>query len=96
MVDRGFPGEFVYQPVKVGERKGRIFIEVHQDVYQMFDDLQAHARTVLAKSQLEPRVDLDRVALAVQQKLGVPIDVTRGNDNAAAPNDKRDQVASGE
>jgi L,D-transpeptidase ErfK/SrfK len=98
LVDRGFPGEFVYQPVKIGERKGRVFVEVHQDIYAMFDDLHAYAQTVVAKANLTDRIDPDRLAMAVRQQLGVPIDVTRESGHATAvPNAKRDeQVASGE
>ena len=32
-VQVGTPGEFLYQPVKIGERNGEIFIEVHPDIY---------------------------------------------------------------
>jgi L,D-transpeptidase ErfK/SrfK len=97
MVDRGTPGEFVYQPVKIGERKGRIFVEVHQDVYQVFEDLQSHARSVVAKARLDDRVDPERLHLAVQQQLGIPIDVTRESAHAGAAHDARDeQVAAGE
>jgi L,D-transpeptidase ErfK/SrfK len=97
MVDRGFPGEFVYQPVKIGERKGRIFVEVHQDVYQMFEDLQSHARTVVAQARLDDRVDPERLQLAVKQQLGIPIDVTRETAKAGAASDADDeQVAAGE
>ena len=97
IVDRGYPGEFVYQPVKVGERKGRVFVEVHQDVYQVYDDLEAHARSVVAKANLQDRVDPDHLALAVKQQLGIPIDVTREAAHAGVPNDKRDdQLAAGE
>lgn len=94
LVDRGYPGEFVYQPVKVGERKGRVFVEVHQDVYQMFEDLQAHARGVVAKAHLDQRVDPNRLALAVKQQLGIPIDVTRDTGHADASSDE--QVAAGD
>ena len=87
IVDRGTPGEFVYQPVKLGERKGRVFVEVHQDVYQMFDDLdglEAHARGVASKAGLVDRIDPDRFYLAVKQQLGIPIDVTKGEAHADA------------
>lgn len=97
MVDRGYPGEFVYQPVKVGERKGRVFVEVHQDVYELIPDLQVHARELLAKARLDQRVDPDRLAHAVKQQLGIPIDVTRDGAQADAvpANPKRDdQVAA--
>jgi L,D-transpeptidase ErfK/SrfK len=96
LVDRGYPGEFVYQPVKVGERKGRVFVEVHQDVYEMFEDLHAHAATVVAQAHLDQRVDPDRLAIAVKQQLGVPIDVTRETGAATAADASDDQVAAGE
>jgi L,D-transpeptidase ErfK/SrfK len=99
LVDRGYPGEFVYQPVKIGERKGRVFVEVHRDVYEMFQDLGAHARGLLARARLDQRVDPDRLAYAVEQKLGVPIDVTRDGaqaDAAPANPQRDDQLAAGE
>jgi len=97
IVDRGYPGEFVYQPVKIGERKGRVFVEVHQDVYEVFEDLQAHAHSVVARAKLVDRVDPDRLFLAVKQQLGIPIDVTRETGHAAAPNEGSDDlVAAGE
>lgn len=97
MVDRGFPGEFVYQPVKLGERKGRVFVEVHQDVYQVFSDLQAHAQTVVTQAHLVDRIDPDRLALAVKQQLGIPIDITRETAQAAPASQASDtQVATGE
>jgi L,D-transpeptidase ErfK/SrfK len=96
IVDRGTPGEFVYQPVKIGERKGRVFVEVHQDVYQMFDDLQGHARSVVARAGLNDRIDPERLQVAVKQQLGIPIDVTREPARAGAsePATDTDQVAS--
>jgi L,D-transpeptidase ErfK/SrfK len=100
MVDRGFPGEFVYQPVKVGERKGRVFVEVHQDVYELIPDLEAHAQGVLSKAGLLDRVDGDRLQRTVKQQLGVPIDVTKGTAKAQAETDDDDavgkQIATGE
>ncbi len=86
LVDAGTPGEIVYQPVKFGEAKGHVFVEVHQDVYQMYPDLEEHALGVLAESGLGPRVDVERVRAAVRARTGVPIDVTLGA--AAAPKPK--------
>ncbi len=90
LVDRGYPGEFVYQPVKLGERKGRVYVEVHQDVYGHFEDLGAHARGLVAQAHLTERVDPDRLAMAVKQQLGVPIDVTRESAQSEAPHTARD------
>ena len=80
----------------MGERKGRVFVEVHMDVYEMFEDLQAHARSVVAKAGLDSRIDPERLATAVRQQLGVPIDVTRDSGQASADDASDDQVAAGE
>lgn len=77
LVEAGTPGEIVYQPVKFGQAKGRVYVEVHQDVYQMYPNLEAHAFSVLDQSGLAPRVDTERVRAAVRAKTGVPTDVTR-------------------
>jgi len=78
LVDKGTPGEILYQPVKFGEAKGRIYVEVHQDVYQMYPDLEAYAFEVLAQSGLGARVDSEQLRTAVRGKTGVPIDITLG------------------
>ena len=85
LVDKGTPGEILYQPVKFGEAKGRIYVEVHQDVYQMYPDLEAHAFDVLAQSGLGARVDSEQLRAAVRGKTGVPIDITLGAAVAPKP-----------
>jgi L,D-transpeptidase ErfK/SrfK len=85
LVDPGMPGEFVYQPVKLGERKGRVFVEVHQDVYAIYEDLQSHARGVVAAAGYTDRIDAERLQVAVKQQLGIPVDVTRDTAKADAP-----------
>lgn len=97
LVEPGMPGEFVYQPVKLGERKGRVFVEVHQDVYAMYEDLQAYARGVVAAAGYTERVDPERLQAAVKQQLGFPVDVTRDAAKADVPVDHdplHGQVAS--
>jgi L,D-transpeptidase ErfK/SrfK len=77
LVERGTPGEFLYQPVKLGERAGRIYVEVHQDVYRIFSDLERHAFAEVAAEGLTPEVDPQRLRAAVRGKTGVPVDVSR-------------------
>ncbi len=78
LVETGTPGEIVYQPVKFGESGGHVYVEVHQDVYQMFPSLETHAFQVLDGSGLTSRVDAELLRTAVRAKTGVPTDVTRG------------------
>jgi L,D-transpeptidase ErfK/SrfK len=77
-VDPGMPGELVYEPVKIGERDARVYVEVHADVYGRIRDFAAYARTQAKKAGVERRIDLPRFLAAVEAKLGVPVDVTKG------------------
>jgi L,D-transpeptidase ErfK/SrfK len=65
----------VREPVKVGVRSGRVFVEVHQD-----DDSKvaprAEAKRILAKRGLSGSVDPHKLDAAVQELSGVPVDVT--------------------
>jgi L,D-transpeptidase ErfK/SrfK len=75
LVDRGTPGEFVYQPVKVGEKDGRIYVEVHQDVYQMIPDLEGHTLAEVSRAGVSNRVDMNRVRTVARLQTGIPMDV---------------------
>lgn len=74
----GMLGELVYQPVKIGARDERVYVEVHADVYGRIRDLDAYARAEVKKAGVAGRVDLKRLDAAVKAKLGIPVDVTRG------------------
>jgi L,D-transpeptidase ErfK/SrfK len=76
-VDPGMPGELVYQPVKIGVREGRVYVEVHADVYSRIRDFDGYARAEMKKAGVEPRIDLDLFRAAVKAKRGVPVDVTK-------------------
>lgn len=80
MVPVGMSGEFIYQPVKVGARGGRIYVEVHKDIYQQLPGPYRETLRLLDKYGWRSRVDLDRVQRAVVEESGVPIDVTLDTD----------------
>jgi L,D-transpeptidase ErfK/SrfK len=85
IVGRDTPGEFVYQPVKLGAKDGRIFVEVHRDIYQKHRDLEAHALAEVHRAGLAGRVDLEALREAVRAQLGIPVDVTRVTAVAETP-----------
>jgi L,D-transpeptidase ErfK/SrfK len=70
-------GELVYQPVKVGEADGRLYVEVHDDVYRRVGNLEHEAFRVVHAAHVDARVDPDRLRAAVRERLGIPVDVTR-------------------
>ena len=73
----GTPGEFTYQPVKLGARDGRIYLEVHKDIYSLTPGLYREAQRLIERSGWQDRIDLERVELAINEQSGVPMDVTR-------------------
>jgi L,D-transpeptidase ErfK/SrfK len=80
MVPIGSPGKFVYQPVKIGARDGRIYAEVHPDIYTLTPGLFSEARRILTEFGWVDRVDGKRLQRAVEEQSGVPLDVTLEGD----------------
>ncbi len=83
LVQRGTPGEFVYQPIKLGEEGGRIYVEVHEDVYRRLGNLEHAAERLVREAKLTARVDAERLRAAVRARRGLPVDVTRDDQRAA-------------
>jgi lipoprotein-anchoring transpeptidase ErfK/SrfK len=70
-------GEIIYKPVKLAvTREGRVFIEVHRDVYNKSTNLAAEARQMVEKQKLSDMVDWEKFKLAVNQKNGVAVDIS--------------------
>lgn len=65
----------VREPVKVGLRAGRVYVEVHDDPDAPVD-LDETVRRLLSKRGLTARVDTRRLEKALEERRGVPIDVT--------------------
>jgi lipoprotein-anchoring transpeptidase ErfK/SrfK len=71
------PGEIIYRPVKLAvTEEGRVFLEVHQDVYSKSSGLAAEARKLVEKGQLSGRIDWSKFESVVKQKLGIAEDIT--------------------
>ncbi len=79
-VEAGMPGEIVYEPVKIGVRDDRVYVEVHADVYGRIRDFDGYARAELKKAGVAERIDADRFRAAVKAKRGIPVDVTKRPD----------------
>ncbi len=70
-------GRLVYQPIKLGEADGRLYVEVHDDVYKRVGNLEHQAFELVHAAQLDAQVDPERLRAAVRERRGVPVDVTR-------------------
>lgn len=72
----GTPGQFVYQPVKVGMHRGRVLVEVDDDIYGFRPASHRDATELLAKRGWLDRVDPALLEAALESRSGVPTDVT--------------------
>jgi len=71
------PGEIIYRPVKLAvTEEGRVFLEVHQDVYSKSVGLVAEARELVQKNQLADRIDWSKFDSVLKQKTGIAEDIT--------------------
>ncbi|MEJ5347147.1 MAG: L,D-transpeptidase family protein [Desulfosoma sp.] len=68
--------EIIYEPVKLGIKNGRVYVEAHPDVYKKIPDYQRYAMEKLDRSPWASKVDRRRFALAVRLQNGVPTDVS--------------------
>ncbi|MBA4394910.1 MAG: L,D-transpeptidase [Desulfobacca sp.] len=76
MVPVKTPVELIYQPVKVGFKHGRIFMEVHPDIYQKIPDLTQHGLKLIKSLGLSQRVNQDVMLKILEEKNGIPADIT--------------------
>jgi L,D-transpeptidase ErfK/SrfK len=65
----------VREPVKVGVRRGRVFVEAHDDPDARVDPA-AEAARLLAARGLSTSVDSGKLAAALEERRGFPVDVT--------------------
>ena len=86
---------FVYQPVKIGARDGRIYAEVSPDIYTLTPGMYTEARRIIEELGWQDNVDWDRVQRAVEQQNGIPTDITRGGEPLEPGAEKGSNVAGG-
>ena len=69
--------EVIYEPVKFGYLKGRIFVEIHEDIYFRVGDMFQYALKKLESKGLAGRINWVKFVRAVEEKSGAPVDITR-------------------
>ncbi len=77
LVPIGTKVEIIYEPVKIGFKKGKVYIEVHPDIYGKIQDLFLYAKDKIKQLDLLDKVDINKIKLAVNAKNGIPLDITR-------------------
>jgi L,D-transpeptidase ErfK/SrfK len=71
----------IYEPIKIGFIQGRIFIEVHEDIYHRIPDPLQFTLKKLEQKKIRNLVEWDILKEALDQKKGVPIDITSDFDH---------------
>lgn len=71
------PGEIIYKPVKLAvTEEGRVFLEVHRDIYGKSSGLATEARHLIEKQNLSGQVDWKKVESIVRLRAGVAEDIS--------------------
>jgi L,D-transpeptidase ErfK/SrfK len=81
IVSIGTPVSIIYEPVKIGFKAGRIFIEVHEDIYHRIPDPLQSTLKKLEQKKIRNLVELDKMKEVLDQKNGLPIDITSDFDH---------------
>ena len=83
----GTPVEIICEPVKIGFRNGKVFLEVHPDPYGKIADLEMEARNRLQNLGVWDDVSMDIFKTAMRNRNGVPVCIgkkRKGGDRFSA------------
>jgi L,D-transpeptidase ErfK/SrfK len=76
IVPIGTPVKIIYEPVKIGFKERRIFIEVCEDIYHRIPDPFQFTLKKLEGKGIRNLVDLEKLKEAIDQRSGFPMDIT--------------------
>lgn len=76
-VPSGTSVKIIYEPVKFGILHGKLYTEVHSDIYNRIKDLKKHGQKLLEDKNLMDKVDLYRFEKALENKNGLPVDISK-------------------
>jgi L,D-transpeptidase ErfK/SrfK len=76
IVPVGTPVTIIYEPVKIGFQEGRIFVEVHEDIYHCLPNLLRFTLQKLERKKIQHLVDGRKLEDAIQRRSGFPEEIT--------------------
>jgi L,D-transpeptidase ErfK/SrfK len=77
MVPKGTKVEYIYEPVLIGFRQGRVFLSVHDDVYFKIRSMILYVLNLLEQRGLADQVNTERVLQTVEEQTGMPMDISK-------------------
>ncbi len=73
----GTKGEIIYEPIKIAvTAEGRVFLEVHRDIYKKLKSMDTEAKMRLQKRGVSSMVNWEKVDKAIRERSGLAQDVT--------------------
>jgi L,D-transpeptidase ErfK/SrfK len=76
-VKPGTKVKIIYEPVKLCVIAGRVYVEIHKDIYNKYSDLLAYGFHRLYKTGILEIVDENKFVQAIRRQDGMPVDITR-------------------
>ena len=76
LINRGTPGDIVYQPILFGAENGRIFLEAHRDAYGRGSANLRFAERLASALGLYDRIDWAKANVVLKAREGVARDVS--------------------
>ena len=73
----------VRQPVKIGIKNGKVFIEVHKDSYLKNMNYSAEAVLLLSRKNLLRNVSTEKLQRALKDKNGIPVEISEETKTGA-------------
>ncbi|MDI6800490.1 MAG: L,D-transpeptidase family protein [Thermodesulfovibrionales bacterium] len=77
MASNGVKVTIVIQPVKVGVKNNRVYVEVHKDDYGENINYFKEAAGLLKEKNLFDKIDAEKLYNALEEKSGVPGDISK-------------------
>jgi L,D-transpeptidase ErfK/SrfK len=77
MTPVGTTVDVIYEPVKFGFLHGRIYAEIHEDIYFKIPDMLSYAVKRLEDHGLVRRINWSKFLKLVEEQTGAPGDITR-------------------
>jgi L,D-transpeptidase ErfK/SrfK len=83
LVQSGTPVTIVYEPIKLAAADGRVYLEVHPNVYQKRLVYQERLEALVKRFGLSDQVDWTKAAAVLAEQAGVAEDISRGESGNA-------------
>lgn len=77
LVEIGTRVKIIYEPIKISKKEGKVFVEIHKDVYGKIGSLMVYALSRMQDAKVNNLIDSDKLNLLLQRQDGMPVNITR-------------------